>query len=377
VQELNGLGRPKKVGLPDNICLAVQTVSCAHPRRFEPTDRYFRKSPDLRIFRPLNKPSCEQNPGLPCPSDLESAQKIFQMTPSMPLQTDDRPCSADDPDVRHRVSSTFAVMSILIAAGFIYASTVPLVFAVPDYRARLTGICASFPTESGRTFDWTVNFLALIPLGFCWSGTLASRVSPSSSARRTFGRVAWGCLALAALAETLQVWLPVRVPALRDLIALEGGACLGCGLWWLVGAPTTNFCCRIWQRSTAGSTARLPSLPWLVLFGLLLSGCLAINTWASPSQCFQMYRHRTFSSHSAGPERVWNAANALLASTGTALALLGICGLGVRVLERTWIRSADGLRIFVPTAEPASGLSVASHRVGNLEIDETTLDRAA
>lgn len=295
----------------------------------------------------------------------------------MSFPTDDRPSSADDPDVLHRVCSAFAVMSILIAAGFVYASTVPLVFAVPDYGARLAGICATFPTESGRVFDWTVNLLALLPLGFFWSGTLASQTSPTSSARRTFFRVAWGCLALAALAETVQIWLPVRVPALRDLIALECGACLGCGLWWLIGERTTDLCCRIWHRCTAGGIGRLPGSPSLWLFGLLLIGSLAINTWARPSQCFQMYRHRTLSSGTAGPGGAWNAANALLASTGTALVLSGLCGLGVRALARIRTRPDERLRIFVSTTDHVRELSGADHPVANSRLTEAVSNRAA
>lgn len=300
-------------------------------------------------------------------SPLVPCEETSRAMPSRLWRTDDSPCWTDDPDVRHRAGSLFAVISILVTTAFLYASTVPLEFAVPDYRGRFTEIFASFGTETGRTFDWTINLLALLPLGFFWSGELASRACTRSSAERTFGRVAGGCLCLAVLAETLQVWLPLRVPALRDLVALECGACLGCGLWWLVGAQTTQLGCRIWQRCTARRTTRMPGLAWLGLFAVLMGGCLAINSWASPSQCFQMYRQRTFSSSRAGTERAPDLGNALITSTGTAFVLICLCGLGVRAGEQARMRPARGFHIFVHDSSSAPGV----FEPGVLGVDHT------
>lgn len=295
----------------------------------------------------------------------------------MPLRTTDGPISEHDSDVLPRVISLFAVISILNIAAFMYASTVPLVFAVPDYRARLTEFVASFPAESGRTFDWTVNILALIPLAFFSSGVLVNRAATGSSPYRQYCHVASGCLALAVFAETLQLWLPLRVPSLRDLVALECGAILGCALWQILGARTTNLCVTICQRSAGWRGGWPRGLPWLTLVGFLFAGCLAINRWASPSQFFQMYRHRTFSSAAAGVHRDFAVGIALSNSAGTALILSGLCSLGVRALESNRIRSVRRLRVFEPTNVSEPGVSVVNRPLAHDITASATSNRAA
>ena len=54
----------------------------------------------------------------------------------------------------------FAIVSILMTVAFVYASTVPLVFAVPNYRERLIPMLSLGSSESGRAFDWIVNVMA-------------------------------------------------------------------------------------------------------------------------------------------------------------------------------------------------------------------------
>ena len=312
--------------------------------------------------------------------------------PSRRLRTNGPAFPARDAAALRRVNAMFAVVSTLMTAAFLYASTVPLVFAVPDYRVRLAGIIAAFPTQSGRAFDWIANLLALIPLGFCWSAALGSRIADACSSRKLFCRAALGCLALAAFAEFVQLWLPLRVPSLRDLIALESGALLGCGLWTYLGARTIEVCCRMSQklnRRSPSRHSRSQGRLWMTLFGALLAACLAINSWASPSECFQMYRQRTLSASSAGGaggRRVITYGNILLSSTAAALALLGLCGLSVRALSRPGMQPAGGLRIFVPElvpqANPVDRALVAHHLAASegLEAEKSASagrDRAA
>ena len=287
--------------------------------------------------------------------------------PSNAMRKNDRQLSANDPEVFHRVSAMFAIISILIAAAFFYASTIPLEFAVPDYRVRLIRMFAPLPWESGRAFDWIANVLALIPLGFCWSATF---VSPAITGpvtgpppQRAFYRVALGCLALAVLAESLQLWLPLRVPSLRDLVALESGAILGCTLWQILGARTTVACCRVAQRIAAWPGSRLWGLKWMILFGFLLTVCLTINIGASPGQCFQMYRQRAWSADAAGVRDVFDRVTAVLFGTATALALFGLCVLVVRTLEFARVRPERHVHATLQETTTESGVSVADRHV--------------
>lgn len=273
----------------------------------------------------------------------------------------------------------FAIIGVLVTAAFFYVSAVPLVFGVPDFRARLVGMIAPPPWQSGRAFDWIVNILALIPLGFFWSGAIAGRATTASTWSRVFCRVAMGCLVVAALAESLQFWMPLRVPSLRDIIALETGAIVGCSLWRILGARTTTICSLLLQRLSSWRVIQPWAMKkWMVLFGLLLAACLTINTWASPSKCFEMYRHRTFSpKRTSARGHVAFGSALLLSSTLTALVLLGVCRLGVRRLDRPRVSLAHGLPTFVENSSSGPDFSIADHRVPNERIDGELSGRAA
>jgi hypothetical protein len=275
----------------------------------------------------------------------------------------DAQLAANDAVLLHRVRSLFAVVVVLMIAAFLYASTVPLVFAVPDYRARLAEILAPTSWQTGRSFDWVVNCLALIPLGFCWSGALVNPFTTAALQRRTFSRsagyrVARGCLVVAAFAEFLQIWLPLRVPSLRDLIALESGAIVGCGLWRLVDTSTMTISCLVVQRLAPRRRRRQWVAPWMILFGLLLSTCLAINICARPARCFEMYRRRSFSL-SVGARQIVDPVATLFSSAGTALVLVGFCGLGILGLDRDQLRLAGredvSMRETIPQAANVVG----------------------
>jgi len=306
------------------------------------------------------------------------------------MQMNERRFRADDAPVIPDVRSQFAVISVLLTAAFLYASTVPLVFGVPDYRARLVASVQPAFSESGRAFDSIVNVLALMPLGFFWSGLSAGHAATGSSDRRTFCRVALGCLAIATLAESLQIWLPRRVPSVRDLVALEIGAILGCSLWRYFGERAIIFCCSISRRltsrrSTAGRHGRPRCVNWLGLFACLLAFCLAVNTWASPLEYFEMYRQRAFLKAGVGAPGEFfrpgstSLGSALVSSTATALVLVGLCSLSVHRLERTGPRSTNGLRIFVAEEmTSANDASLAQCDASHERTDtELPLERAA
>ena len=297
--------------------------------------------------------------------------------PLLAFRPNDRKFALTDPDMLHCVRSMFVVVSILMTATFFYASAVPFLFVVPDYRARLTGIFAPLFWESGRAFDWIVNLLALVPLGFFWSGTLVDQANTVALPRRGFCRVPLGCLSVAALAEALQIWLPQRVPSLRDLVALECGAILGCSLWHLLGARTTNICCLMLHRLAVSRKSRLWTNNWGALFGFAFTLCLGINTWASPSECFEMYRHRTFSRAAGTAPRVFDAGSVLLSSTQTALILTGLCILGVRRLEPTSQRPAVGLGVLGQESFPEPGVSIAVRGVADVRKAGAKTNRAA
>jgi hypothetical protein len=117
---------------------------------------------------------------------------------------------------------------------------------------------------------------------------------------------------------------------------------------------------------------------WCSLFGLLLAFCLAINTFASPSECFEMYRRRTLSTAGVGVWREFSLARTLSSSAATALVLTGLCSLGVRITGRTRIRSAHGLRIFVIDEVGSRSVdSPAEYHVIHDRTAEVPFDRAA
>lgn len=109
-------------------------------------------------------------------------------------------------------------VSLYPLTGWRDTGAAPLGFLFADWPRYVTG------------FDLSVNTLAYAPLGFLWATTLSARLSP-----RVAFSLAWLLGAgLSCGVETLQNFLPSRVPSNLDLACNALGALLGAlaGMRW-------------------------------------------------------------------------------------------------------------------------------------------------
>ncbi len=219
------------------------------------------------------------------------------------------------------------IAAILMTLTFFYASAIPLKFSAPDFSERFATMVASTPWERGRLFDWTVNVLAFVPLGFAWAGTSCSPVNGRAARRVAAMRSAAGCLILACLAEGLQLWLPLRVPSFRDIVALEAGAIIGCGIWLIIGPRTTMLKTALLRRLSPQGRNRYSSFQWPTLFGFLLCSLLAMNAPAGPAEWFEIYRRRAFLSRGPDIAARFASGTPLLVSVAAALGIWAFCRL--------------------------------------------------
>jgi len=246
-----------------------------------------------------------------------------------------------------QVASVYITTAVLATIGFLYASSIPLVFAVPDYGVRILGAFEPAPWDVNQLLDVVANILAFIPVGFLWAAacnTASQKRRPKSS---LFVDVAVGCLGLAVLAEGLQVWIPLRDPSVRDVLALEWGAVLGYRLWVVAGHGTTGVLCVWIDRGYRVCGPRLFRLRWVALFFVLLALCLIVNCYASPSQLFLLYRFRStslqdvaFALHNASVKQARGPLNVLVPSTLAAISILGLCRVSqivVRFASSRWV----------------------------------------
>jgi VanZ family protein len=234
--------------------------------------------------------------------------------------------------VRQQLASLYLTAAVLATIGFLYGSAIPLVFAAPNYLARIRGAFEPSPWNLAQLFDVVANVLAFVPLGFLW-GAACNTLLPNSRARSgLFVTVATGCLCLAVLAETLQIWIPLRDPSIRDVLALEWGAVLGYGFWLRAGRSITLVLSR-WIESIAGPDARpLLRFRWPALFFTLFAAALVLNVYASPSQLFLLYRFRStsledvaFALQNANVKESHDLQTVWLPSAATALVLVAAC----------------------------------------------------
>jgi hypothetical protein len=234
-----------------------------------------------------------------------------------------------------RVESAYITVAILVSMAFLYASTVPWIFAIPDLESRFAGVLESCRWNPEQPLDPAANVLAFIPIGFVWSAAWGTSSSNRRSRRTATIQVAIGCLALAVLAEGLQFWIPLRDPSIRDVLALECGAILGCGLWLAVGHRVTVMLCSLTDRLLwVGGTGPF-RLRLLLLFAAAYLACLLIILCASPVQFFLTYRgwsislqHIAISRPNIGPPREHGLLAVLSMSGVAALLLVGTCRIG-------------------------------------------------
>jgi len=234
--------------------------------------------------------------------------------------------------VREQLASLYLTAAVLATIGFLYGSAIPLVFAAPNYWVRIRGAFEPSPWNLAQLFDVVANVLAFVPLGFLW-GAACNTLLPNSRARSgLFVTVATGSLCLAVLAETLQIWIPLRDPSIRDVLALEWGAVLGYAFWLRAGRSITVVLSHWVERVAGCNPMRILRFRWPALFFALFAASLVLNVYASPSQLFLLYRFRSTSledvafalqnanvRESHGLQTVW------LPSAVTALVLVAAC----------------------------------------------------
>ncbi len=191
--------------------------------------------------------------------------------------------------VFEQVEAAYVAIAILGSIAFLYLSTIPWVFAVPDFESRMAGVWESLRWDRAQPLDPIANVLAFIPIGFLWSAAWSANPTQRRWRAIEVVRVATGSLVLATVAEVLQFWIPLRDPSIRDILALECGALLGCGLWFAAG-PSISVV--LW-RSIDRFMFRHPQLFRLrrrVLIGAIYFTCVFIVLFASPVRLFWAYR---------------------------------------------------------------------------------------
>jgi glycopeptide antibiotics resistance protein len=235
--------------------------------------------------------------------------------------------------VAERVEAAYITVAILVSLAFLYASTVPLVFASPDFDTRIAGVLRSWRWNPSQPLDPAANVLAFIPVGFLWSA--AWNVSLKRRRRRIEAlKAASTCLALAVLAEGLQFWIPLRDPSIRDVLALECGALLGCELWRVTGHRVTAALSRWTEWLMAGRAHLVMRAPALFISTYL--ACLMIVLYANPVRLFLAYRdasislqHIALSRPNLGLPQPRGPLAVLVVSGIAALLLVGACRVGV------------------------------------------------
>jgi hypothetical protein len=260
--------------------------------------------------------------------------------------------SADAQAVARRsrqVASIYNWAAILASLGFLYASTIPWVFAVPDFDSRVAGVWESLRWDPAQPLDPVANVLAFVPVGFLWSAAWIG--SPRGRRRRPLDlmSVAFGCLLLAVLAETLQFWIPLRDPSIRDVLALECGAIVGCGVWLATGSRVTaglgGIVGRFDRSSGRGAFRELGRFGWWAA-GYLV--CVLLVRFASPIRFFLTYRnmstslqHLPVSWPTLGAPWPQGLRAVLAVAFGLNLFLLAVCRLGAWSVRHLKGRNLD------------------------------------
>lgn len=123
-----------------------------------------------------------------------------------------------------------------------------------------------FRFRIGSRSDWISNVLLFVPLGFLAAG-LATTAGTAPRARGLIRAVLWlpVLVLFSLLLEFAQYWFPPRVVNPLDVQAQLLGACLGMGVWWLIGPALV--------RRMDVFTQMRPA--WMVLLGLLFLAQLA------------------------------------------------------------------------------------------------------
>ncbi len=196
---------------------------------------------------------------------------------------------------------------------------------------------------SRQPLDPFANVLAFIPVGFLWSAARCASWPKQRARAAEMIQVTLVCLLLAFLAETLQLWIPLRDPSIRDVLALECGAIIGCGLWLAAGERVTSQLCHMADPFASWTERR--SAFWLrrpALYGALYLGCVGMVKLANPIQLFLSYRdlstslqHIPLSRPDLGTPWPQSPTAVLADAAVLCLLLIGVCRFGPRAV-RSW-----------------------------------------
>jgi VanZ family protein len=233
------------------------------------------------------------------------------------------------------VHAAWTTAAILLSILYFYASSIPLEFAIPDFSTRLQGIFRFLPFDSEQLFDMAGNVIVFVPLGFAWTAVFDLALPKRSAHLRAAFRAALLCLALSILGEGIQWWLPLRDPLIRDVMALETGAIVGAGLWFVSGSWATATLKRMIERLYVVGGKHLFGFLWAAFLIAVFAVCLILNCYASPSQLFLMYRFREFplqdiasrlnDVHVKEVRQPWSV---LLPSVVATIVIIGLCRIG-------------------------------------------------
>lgn len=306
----------------------------AKPRARQGADFHFTRRPKESMGGPPNDPVAVASP-----SSVSDAARGWKLD----SQTQPRHRATDDARSWRRLESAFITAALFASLGFLYLSTIPWIFATPDFGSRWEGVRESVRWDPAQPLDPFANVLAFVPVGFLWMGAWCTS-SPRRRARVADGiRVSLGCLVLALAAETLQFWIPLRDPSMRDVLALEVGAIAGCMLWLAAGEHVVGRLYPISESFQSRREQRSRSkLKRLAVYGAFYLACVAIVRFANPIQLFLAYRdvstslqHIPLSRPALGAPWPQAPAAVLTVAAGVALSLLGVCRFGPPAV-RAW-----------------------------------------
>lgn len=177
----------------------------------------------------------------------------------------------------------FGAWSWIAALLVIYGSLIPFDFHIPSFRARLVTVVHSLNVHTSQLDDFVINVLLYVPLGALFA--LARRKN------RSISRSVLPSIALAGLisiaVETLQIFLPARVPSIMDVILNISGAS--------IGALVVYLCAACWIRMMDRVIAefdRQPShvLAIVITCALLLQAALPFDFISTTSGLHDVFR---------------------------------------------------------------------------------------
>lgn len=188
--------------------------------------------------------------------------------------------------------TTYAALAAAAAAFILYGSWVPFDFRPApggdplDYFARCVHGRLSVYSRS----DGVGNVAVAVPLGFFLLA--AARVDRPRGVGELAAAVAlWpAAMAVAALAEFGQVFLPTRHPTGADIWCQALGAALGMLGWAAVGRGATAQARAVWDRSRPDDAAG--RLLWAYLLWVAVAQALPLDLTASPKEVYFKLRDR-------------------------------------------------------------------------------------